>query len=489
MSQLNRPGLSVRCATGGDATHAICTVGDDRAALFGIIGSLAEVRVDDEDEDSEPVARVTPIGSVTVDDGLEEVKIVDDIGSNEDWTSQLKLRHFVPGWKGMEPKINVLLALADPLGPGVSRTQFQDIVRRIRRAYGFSRIKRWRAFNSRLGLDVWTWFGHLLCFLIDARSLGANLDTVTEAQPGSQRTRGEEENLTHSPEIIGAEEAFKLSRRRTGPCAEPIPIVYDPSLRQTGGYLDSIPRYSSVFSRQTSYGVASGSYGGDPMPDITAVGLEFSRSTRPNVSGGWSHEATESGCLLLSFKALVAHISHFYCEQALAWFLVIARLSAVINSLLRGHRDRRVRATPVSVVPCKPSFSQQNSQETYEYIIKYYPYPRRIKWLNMLTGTEFNKEDIAHLIIKRLHIVGSSDHSCRGVIVHEWVVSSCPPEPANNDLVKLFQQRLNISDHRTPESVKSFPIHGPTSTIRTKHSKTNGFFIGRPYCMGGIDVF
>lgn len=92
MSQLNRPGLSVRCATGGDATHAIRTVGDDRAALFGIIGSLAgmykglstvfsainhttEVRVDDEDEDSEPVARVTPIGSVTVDDGLEEVKI------------------------------------------------------------------------------------------------------------------------------------------------------------------------------------------------------------------------------------------------------------------------------------------------------------------------------------------------------------------------------------------------------------------------------
>lgn len=55
--------------------------------------------------------------------------VVDDIGSNEDWTSQLKLRHFVPGWKGMEPKINVLLALADPLGPGVSRTQFQDIVR------------------------------------------------------------------------------------------------------------------------------------------------------------------------------------------------------------------------------------------------------------------------------------------------------------------------------------------------------------------------
>jgi hypothetical protein len=50
----------------------------------------------------------------------------------------------------------------------------------------------------------------------------------------------------------------------------------------------------------------------------------------------------------------------------------------------------------------------------------------------------------------------------------------------DNDPAKPFQQRLNISNHRTPYSAKSYPSDGPTSTIH-KHSKANGFSISRHY--------
>ncbi|KAJ3543151.1 hypothetical protein NMY22_g3237 [Coprinellus aureogranulatus] len=50
----------------------------------------------------------------------------------------------------------------------------------------------------------------------------------------------------------------------------------------------------------------------------------------------------------------------------------------------------------------------------------------------------------------------------------------------NADPMKPFQQRLNVSNHRTPYSAKSYGHDGPTSTIH-KHSKANGFSISRHY--------